>query len=291
MSCPWWLIWAAAGSPVSATAIGDTRYNDQLPVTFTDSYNSKVKEFYTRYLEGVGQYNREELSEKDRISYDVFVYEAKMNLESFKFPENYIPFNQFYAMPLYMGQWGSGSGNQPFKTVKDYDNWLKRASAFSAWADSAIIYFQKGINSQWVLPKSIVVKMIPQLRSMAAKKIKKSIFYTPVNNMPDSFSKEDKERFAGEFVKLIREKLEPAYEKLADFLQKTYLPKARTSSGINAIPGGSDYYSFLVRQQTTTDKTPEEIYQTGLREVDRIKGLMDSVKSSTGFEADLPAFF
>jgi len=277
--------------PVSATAIGDNRYNDQLPVTFTDGYNSKVKEFYTRYLDGVGKYNRDELSEKEKISYDVFVYEAKMNLESFKFPEGYIPFNQFYAMPLYMGQWGSGSGNQPFKTVKDYDNWLKRASAFSAWADSAIIYFQKGINTQWVLPKSIVVKMIPQLRSMTAADVKKSIFYTPVNNMPDSFNKEDKKRLAGEFVKLIHEQLEPAYEKLADFLEKTYLPKARASSGINALPGGSDYYSFLVRQQTTTDKTPEEIYQTGLREVDRIKGLMDSVKNSTGFKADLPAFF
>ena len=277
--------------PVSATAIGDNRYNDQLPITFTDSYNSKVKEFYTRYLEGIGQYNREELSEKDRISYDVFVYEAKMNLESFKFPDNYIPFNQFYAMPLYMGQWGSGSGNQPFKTVKDYDNWLKRASAFSAWADSAIIYFQKGINMQWVLPKSIVVKMVPQMRAMGSADVQKSIFYTPVNNMPDSFSKEDKKRFAAEFVKLIREQLEPAYKKLADFLQKTYLPKARASSGINAIPGGSDYYAFLVRQQTTTDKTPEDIYQIGLREVTRIKGLMDSVKNSTGFKNDLPAFF
>ena len=175
--------------PVSATAIGDNRYNDQLPVTFTDSYNSKVKEFYTRYLDAIQKYNRDDLSEKDRISYDVFVYETKINLQSLEFPDNYIPFNQFYALPLYMGQWGSGSGNQPFKTVKDYDDWLKRASGFSAWADSAIRYFQKGFNAQYVLPKSIVVKMIPQMQAMVTTDVQKSIFYTPVTKMPDSFSR------------------------------------------------------------------------------------------------------
>jgi uncharacterized protein (DUF885 family) len=277
--------------PVTATAIGDNRYNDQLPVTFTDSYNSKLKEFYTRYLDEINKYKRGELSEKDKISYDVFVYETKMNLESLEFPECYIPFNQFYALPLYMGQWGSGSGNQPFKTVKDYDNWLKRATAFSAWADSAIAYFQKGFNAQYVLPKAIVVKMIPQMQTMLTADVQKSIFYTPVTNMPDSFSIADKKRITDEYVKLIKEQLEPAYKKLGDFFQKTYLIKARTSSGISALPGGIDYYAFLVREQTTTDKTPEEIYQTGLREVARIKGLMDSVKNSTGFKGDLPAFF
>lgn len=277
--------------PVSATAIGDNRYNDQLPVTFTDSYNSRVKEFYTRYLDEIQKYNREDLGEKDRISYDVFVYETKINLQSLEFPDNYIPCNQFYALPLYMGQWGSGSGNQPFKTVKDYDDWLKRASGFSAWADSAIQYFQKGFNAQYVLPKSIVVKMIPQMQAMVTTDVQKSIFYTPVTNMPDSFSAEDKKRLTEEYIKLIKEKLEPAYKKLGDFLQKTYLIKARTSSGVDALPGGTEYYAFLVKQQTTTDKTPEEIYQTGLKEVARIKGLMDSVKNATGFNGNLPAFF
>ena len=277
--------------PVTATAIGDNRYNDQLPVTFTGSYNNKVKEFYTRYLDEIIKYKRDGLSEQDKISYDVFIYETKMNLEALEFPVNYIPFNQFYALPLYMGQWGSGSGNQPFKTVKDYDNWLKRAGGFSAWADSAIAYFQKGFNAQYVLPKSIVVKMIPQMQAMLTTDVQKSIFYTPVSNMPGSFSIANKKRITGEFVKLIKEQLEPAYKKLGDFLQKTYLIKARTSSGVSALPGGSDYYAFMVRQQTTTDRTPEEIYQTGLREVARIKGLMDSVKNSTGFKGDLPAFF
>lgn len=277
--------------PLEATVIGDNRYNDTLPITFTDSYRDKLREFYNRYLTAAAQYNYNELAEKDKLNYDVFVYETKMNREELEFPSNYTPFNQFYALPLTMGQLGSGTGNQPFKTVKDYDNWLKRASGFKAWADSAIRYFQNGINAQYVLPKSIVTKMIPQMKAMVAADLTKSIFYGPVLNMPASFSEKDKKRITDEYTRLIKEILEPAYIRLADWLEKKYLFLARTSSGISSLPGGYDYYRFLVKQQTTTAKTPDEIYNTGLQEVARIKLLMDSVKNATGFKGDLNSFF
>lgn len=277
--------------PLKATAIGDDRYNDILPISFTDSYRDKLRDFYNRYLTAAGQYNYNDLTEKDKINYDVFVYETKMNLDDLEFPSNYTPFNQFYALPLTMGQLGSGSGNQPFKTVKDYDNWLKRASGFKAWADSAILYFRNGLNAQYVLPKSIVIKMVPQLKAMITADINKSVFYGPVLSIPSSFSEADKKRITGEYTRLIKEVLEPAYNKLAIYLEKKYLLLARTSSGIGSLPGGNDYYNFLTRQQTTTSKTPEEIYNTGLQEVARIKTLMDSVKNATGFKDDLNSFF
>lgn len=277
--------------PLEATAIGDTRYNDLLRIDFTDSYRAKLNDFYTRYLEEINQYKRDELNEKDKLSYDVFNYELEMNKEGLAFHDNYIPFNQFYALPLTMGQLGSGAGNQPFKTVKDYDDWLKRATEFTVWADSAIAYFKKGISTQFVLPKAIVEKMIPQLDAIPTADVQKSIFYTPISNMPASFSDTDKKRFTEEYTRLIKEQLEPSYKKLSVFLKETYLPASRGSSGIGALPGGNSYYAYLVKQQTTTDKTPEEIYTTGLQEVARIRGLMDSVKNSTGFKGDLPAFF
>ena len=276
--------------PLEATAVGDSRYNDILPIDFTDGYRSKLDDFYTRYIAEINKYKRDELSENDKLNYDVFTYEMNINKEGLGFQDNYIPFNQFYGLPLTMGQLGSGAGNQPFKTVKDYDNWLKRATAFKAWADSAITYFDIGLYAQVVLPGSIIQKMIPQMQAIPTADVQKSIFYTPVINMPSSFSDADKKRITADFVNLIRQYLEPAYKKLEVFLQQ-YLPKARTSSGISALPDGQAYYTYLVKQQTTTDKTPEEIYTTGLQEVARIKTLMDSVKNSTGFKGDLQSFF
>ena len=243
--------------PLEATAIGDNRYNDILPIEFTDSYRSKLHDFYTRYLIEINKYNRDELSKNDKLSFDVFTYEMKMNKEGLAFQDNYIPFNQFYALPLSLGQLGSGSGNQPFKTIKDYDNWVKRATRFKAWADSAIVYFTKGINAGFILPRSIIEKMIPQMRAIPTADVEKNIFYAPVTNMPASFSDADKKRISLDFVNLIKQQLEPAYKKLGDFLQEQYLPKARTTSGINALPGGGAWYTYLVKQQTTTDKTPD----------------------------------
>jgi uncharacterized protein (DUF885 family) len=190
-----------------------------------------------------------------------------------------------------MGQLSSGHGNQPFKTVKDYDDWISRASKFSVWVDSSIVYFKKGIASNYVLPKALVEKMIPEMEAMQVKEDTASLFYSPVKSFPVDFSGADKSRLTTAFITLIHQQIIPSYKKLAGFLKHEYLSKARTTSGINALPNGKNYYQYLIRSQTTTNKMPEEIYQTGLSEVARIGKLQDSVKNSVVFKGDMQAFF
>ncbi len=279
-------------SPLEATQNGDSRYNDLLPADFTDSYRDSLKNFYTQFSEGLSKWDRSSLSDNDGLSYDILKWETHTRIEAFKYPYYYIPFHQFGGLPLTMGTLGSGDGFQPFATVKDHEDWLKRARAFGPWADSAIVYFRKGMAANFVLPKSLVVKMIPQLRALESSQIEKSLFYTPVTRLGKVTTDPNTvQRLKAAYVQVITESIVPAYKKLADFLQNEYLPKARTTSGLGALPGGADYYAYLVRDQTTTNKTPEEIYQTGLREVARIRGIMDSVKQSVGFKGDLAAFF
>ena len=277
--------------PLEATANGDNRFNDLMPVEFTDSYRQKLHHFFSSYNDSIATFNREILNENDQVSYDIFKYEMAMSLEGLTFHDNYAPANQFYGLPLTLGQMGSGEGNQPFKTVADYDNWLKRAAHFTEWTDSAIVYFKKGIDSGWVLPKVLVIKMIPQLTAMETSDPSKSLFYGPIKKLPADFSDSDKTRLKEEYEKLINQQLIPSYKKLADFLKNEYLTKARTTTGISGVKGGDKYYLYLVRYWTTTNKTPEEIYNTGLSEVKRIRGLMDSVKNAVGFKGDLNEFF
>ena len=286
--------------PVEATFNGDNRYNDLLPAEFTDSYRQKLSDFFTSNLNAVKQFNRDSLNETDLTSYDIFKREMEMSIDGLQHQylptadysiDGHIPFNQFWSLPLSVGQMGSGAGVQPFNTVKDYDNWLKRAAAFTAWADSAIVYFRKGMASGNVLPAKLVVKMIPQMQDMVAKEVTKSLFYDPVKKIPDSFPEADKKRLTTAFTSLIQDSLSPTFQKLAAFLKNEYLPKARTTTGISAVPDGAGLYDYLVRQWTTTSKKPEEIYNTGLEEVKRIRGIMDSVKNAVGFKGDLKAFF
>lgn len=277
--------------PLEATAIGDERYNDKLYADFTDSYRKKEKEFYNRYLVYVTKFDRDQLNENDKISYDIFKREMEISLEGLKFRTNLIPANQFWGMTLDFGQLGSGEGNQPFKTVKNYDDWLKRMDAFSVWTDSAIQYFKKGIETNYVLPKSLVQKMIPQMDAMVGSDVTKNLFYGPINKLPKDFSDADKKRLTETFTQSIQKNIIFSYKKLGNFLKNEYLPKARNTSGINALPDGAALYNYEIAYWTTTNKTADEIYNTGLSEVKRIRGLMDSVKNAVGFNGDLKSFF
>jgi len=278
-------------NPINATYEGDNRFNDKLALDFTDAYRDSLKRHYDKYETILAGFDKEKLNDEDKLSYDIFKYTLDLSIEELKFPENLIPFNQFSGLTLTMGQLGSGSGAQPFKTVADYDNWIKRATLFSTWADSSIVYFKKGIAINYVLPKALVVKMIPQMNQLVTKDPIKSVFYGPIKALPATFSGADKKRLTTAYLQLIQQKIVPSYNKLAVFLQNEYLPKARMSSGVSDLPNGKAYYAFCVKQQTTTSKTPDEIYNLGLSEVKRIRHQMDSVKESVHFKRDLAAFF
>lgn len=278
-------------SPISATNQGDNRYNDLLPNDISQEFIEKSKAFYTSYLDKVNKFDRESLNDEDKIAYDIFKREMELQLEGYKFNGELIPFQQFWGLPLTIGQLGSGDGSQPFKTVKDYEDWLKRVSAFKVWGDTAVVNFRKGIAAGIVLPKSLVVKMIPQMYDLVVSDPTKSLFYGPINKFPKDFSDADKTRLTEAYKKAIMTELVPTYKHLGDFLKNEYLPKARTSSGIDALPQGKELYTFQAKIWTTTDKTPDEIYETGLKEVARIRGEMEKVKEQVGFKGTLDEFF
>ncbi len=274
--------------PFESTQNGDTNLNDKMYVDFTDSYRAKLREFYSKNLAFIKSFDRESLNANDQISYDIFKREMEMSIEGLSFNDNYIPFQQFWGTPLTLVQFGTGDGSQPFKTPKDYNDWVARASVFGAWADSAIVYFRKGIQANYVLPAVLVQKMIPQMESMIIDDPTKSLFYGPINKLP---FREGSDEYKEKYKVLIAQTLVPAYKKLADFLKNEYLPKARKSTGINALAGGDKLYKYLVKYWTTTNKTTDEIYATGLSEVNRIKAEMELVKKQVNFTGDLNAFF
>ncbi|RZK69123.1 MAG: DUF885 family protein, partial [Pedobacter sp.] len=203
-------------NPLAATYIGDERYNDLLANDGSEAFLKEFKNYNQRYLDSLKNYNRESLDANDKLSFDYLKDQLDMSLEGLKYHSEYLPFNQMFALPLTIGQLGSGTGAQPFKTVKNYEDWLKRASAFSIWADTAIANFKKGQASGIVLPKALVVKMIPQMKAMVVSDPKSSLFYGPVNLMPKTFSEAEKQQLTQAYVKAISTVIIPAYKRLGD---------------------------------------------------------------------------
>jgi uncharacterized protein (DUF885 family) len=136
----------------------------------------------------------------------------------------------------------------------------------------------------------VVEKVLPQLAALAAASPEDSIFGQPLRSLPGDLDVATRERLVADYRASIAGTL-AAYRRLYDYMSTEYLPAARTTVGWSQLPGGEDWYAFLVAVYTTTRMTPDEIHELGLREVARIEGEMNAVREQVGFDGDLHAFF
>lgn len=279
--------------PFEATANGVNDYNDQFPIDIADSYRDSVGRFYAKYKTALAKLDADKLNENDKMSYEILNWDLDIAIEALKFPDNLMPVNQFSSKTLDLGQLGSGEGSQPFKTVKDYDNWLKRIANFPSWADTAISNMKRGMAKGYILPKSLIVKVLPQLKPLAETTTSEHLFFAPVKKMATiaEIDNANKVRLTAEYTNMVETNVKPTYKKLHDFIKNEYLPKARTSSGISAVPDGDKYYAYLAKYWTTTSMTPDQIFELGQKEVARIRAEMEKVKADVGFKGNLKAFF
>lgn len=277
--------------PLSATFSGDHRYDDLLANDGAAPYLEQRYQFDKKYLGLLSGYNRKSLNTADRISYDVLESILEMDIEKMKYHPEYIPINQFNSLPLLIGQLGSGRSAQPFETVKDYNNWIKRIAAFSTWTDTTISNMKKGVAIGMVLPKALVIKMIPQMEDLAEKDTAKNILFQPLTKIPASISGTAREQVKQALQRALTETLLPAFQRLADYLKNDYLPHATNAAGLSGITNGKELYGYYVRYFTTTRRSPEEIYETGLKEVARISKAMEVQKEQSGFKGSLQDFF
>ncbi|WP_143304715.1 DUF885 domain-containing protein [Chitinophaga vietnamensis] len=278
-------------NPIQATFNGENQYNGDFTIDISDAFRRKTDSVYTRYLQALQGIDTATLSSNDRITYDMLQRELNIGKTGLTFHDNLMPISQFTSTPLTLAQFGSGTSAQPFKTLQDYENFMKRMKGFAEWTDTAIANMRRGMATGYVLPKALVVKIIPQMRDLAKKDTANNVYYSPLKTIPASLDDNAKTKLAMDYTQAIEKYILPSYAKLQQFFEGEYLPKARTSSGIEGIPDGKQYYAYLIRYWTTTDKTPDEIYALGEKEVTRIRGEMEAVKTSTGFKGELPAFF
>jgi uncharacterized protein (DUF885 family) len=278
-------------NPLYATSIGDYRFNDRMANTLSPEHIELSAALDREYLERLLAIDPAQLAGQDRLTYDTFRWSREMDLAGDRFPGELQPIDQFYSITNSFVQLGSGTSVHPFKTVKDYDDFLSRVDDFSIIVDQAIVNMRKGAEQGVVQPTILMEKVLPQLKSQITDDVESSTFYAPIKNMPEDFGAEDRERLAAEYRETIATKIVPAYKRLHNFIGDDYLDATRDSVGISELPDGEAWYAYLVRQRTTTDLTPAEIHQIGLDEVARIHGEMREVMKEVGFEGDLQDFF
>jgi uncharacterized protein (DUF885 family) len=279
-------------NPLSATFAGDARYNDQFPNFISEDYNDQAKAYYSKYRDTLSHFEDAKLTESEKMSKAILFWDCDMNLRRLSFKnDRLMPINQMWSVNLVVGQLASGASAQPFQTVEDYQNWLKRLEGYNEWLQTAKENMKEGIESEFVLPKSLIKKVIPQFAVLATTPLEEHLFYSPIKNFPENFSDEEKQQLTKDYTSFLTETLVPTFKDLHQFFKTDYLNAGRESSGIDGTPYGDAYYDYSIKYFTTTNMTADEIHELGLQEVARILAEMEKVKKQVGFKGDLKAFF
>lgn len=276
---------------INATFMGDERYNDTLPDFLSQEFEAKKRHFYAFYIDRLFHYEDQHLTSDELLSKKILLRDLELELKGMTFNKDLMPIDQMWAFHLTMGQLASGKGAQPFVTPQDYRNWLVRLEGYLNWMSSAEDKMKEGMEKGYVLPKSLIKKVIPQLAAMTGSEVSDHLFYSPIKNLPEGFTAEEKTALTAAYEQMITNKIIPAYQKLHDFMAGPYYEAGRQSSGYDAFPDGGAYYVHAIQVYTTTEMSADEIHELGLKEVARIRSEMKRVMKEVGFKGTLLEFF
>ncbi len=277
--------------PVLATSLGDPRYNAMLIDTTTAEWRADNKRYLERQLKQLKGFNPRALTPKDRLSYGILKLDLEESLQGLRFPTWMLPLSQQGGLPSFLARLGSGKSLQPFRTTKDYDDWIARLTLAVPMFDGMIANLRVGVSRGVVQPGAIVDKITPQLSTLIVTDPEQSIFWGPIKAFPDSVPPPDRERITTQLRALLVEKVMPAFQRLHTYVRDEYRPKARASTAWSDLPDGKAWYAHLVKGNTTTTLSPDAIHTMGLKEVARILADMDAVRREVKFDGDLKAFF
>lgn len=272
--------------PEEASEMGDRRWNDRWTDESLDAH-AKRHQHDQEVLARLATVDRAALTPADQLNYDLFKKRYEDRVEGYQFHWFLLPLNQ---------REGIQSRDEladalRFETVKDYEDWIARLHAFPTLMYQTIALMQQGIRERMVHPRVIMQRIPAQIEKQIVADSSQSPFYKPFLHFSRNIGPADQQRLQAAARKAIQEQIVPAYQKFKQFFVGDYLPACYDQVGAWQLPHGDELYAYDVRHYTTTNETPEQVHEIGLKEVARINSEMQQVMAKTGFKGSREAFF
>ena len=273
-------------SPETASDLGDRRWNDRWS---DESLVAYARRYVHRreVLAELKKMNRANLSTADQLNYDLFQKNYERAVEGYKFRQFLIPLNQRGGIQTQ----DELADSLRFVTKKDYEDWIARMHSFPVLMDQTIDLMREGIKERMVHPKVIMQRLPAQIDKQIVSNPTQSGFYKPFQHFSPEISLAEQKQLSEEARQAIEQEVVPSYKKFKEFFSKEYLPACFDQVGIWQVPHGDELYAYDVRRYTTTDLTPDQVHEIGLKEVARIRAEMDRVMRQTGFKGTREEFF
>ena len=243
-----------------------------------------------RYREALAVLPRDALDAESQLTYDIFKRERDVAIESYTYPSELTPVNPFRSVPLEFARAGAGVGAYAILSSKDYESWRARAADYVRWTAQAIANMREGERRGYVLPRVLVARLLPLLATLGAD-APANVFYRPLGAIPATLRTEERQRISEGITAAVKEEILPAYRRLHDFMRDEYLPRARQSIALSALPLGPAWYAHLVRRETASRLTPADIHAIGSAETERLRVRLQSLVAEAGFAGNAQAYF
>ncbi len=266
-------------SPEDATSRGDNRYNDRLQDRSPEFYQSDV-EARRKFLARFEAINPSGLSPQDTLSRELMIRNLRQDIEGAAFKPWEMPVNQMEGPHL---EWLEMLSLTPFNTVKDYDNYVSRLHQIPRALEQVTGNMRQGMKDRLMPPRYLLEKVTTQTQEIANTSAEASPFAQPVKNFPAGISDSDQKRLRSAVLAAIRDEVLPAYKRFAAFVRDDYAPHGRSEPGVWALPDGAERYRYQIRRMTTTDLTPDEIHQIGLKQLAETEAEMLALAHKLGF--------
>lgn len=272
--------------PEWATSVGYPGQNDRWTDRSLAAYE-KRRESLSCQREALKRISRAQLPSKEKVTYDLAVYNLDREIEAESFDGKYMPIDHLFGAHVEVIDTLT---EMPTAKVQDFENILRRMDKLPAYEGQIIALMREGLKRKVTPVKAFLGKVVGQISDMMPAEVEAGPLYKPFKEMPTSISAAERARLQIKAKEIIEGKVYPALRHLSDFLKNDYIPQAREYIAFSDMPNGKAWYAFQVKYYTTTEMTPDQIHELGLKEVARITAEMNKIREQVKFKGDLRAF-
>jgi len=273
-------------SPVFASLLGNKKFNQDITSNNIKTFESNKLKLKIA-LNSLNSFNYNQLNSANKLNYQLKEISLSNAIEASNYPSYYLSLNQRGGVQSYY----ETGDRLVYSSKQDYEDWLIRLSKYVDNIINTKNNLEKGIQNGYTQPRLVTSQVIAQIDNILNSNIEDNPYLKIFINADDSFfAKGEKENLIIRATELIKLDIIPAYVELNNFLKNIYLPNSRESIGLSDIPDGSAWYEYAARYHTTTNLTPDEIHNIGLKEVKRIRNEMEQIINNLQWDGDFKSF-
>ncbi|GBQ85776.1 DUF885 domain-containing protein [Asaia krungthepensis] len=276
----------SALDPVSAASRGDLDAAERWPDDSPAAEAARLRQ-RQKFRQRLAALDPKSLKGEDSLNARLMTWENDLAIEGQKFDPSRMPFTSdegFYQ------EVGYAADNTPLRSEADARRWLRRMERIPAYDAQQIANMRRGIATRFVQPRLIAEIAYRAVKAQADLPEQDNPALRPFDSLPATMPQAQRHALRDEGARIVHDRIKPAERALAAFFEHDYLPASRDTLGASSLPEGRAYYSWLVRSETTTTLTPDQIFALGQSEIARIHGEMQRQMTAVGFKGDFKAF-